>query len=216
MTTDELRAALEAVIEHADRPHVERLSLTAAIVSAALRLEGLEATLVGGSAIEFYTPGSYVTSDIDLVVERLQHVPQLEPALERAFASLGFHRAGRHWTRNDLFVEVPGTSVIDPTATFAIGPYVLRVLRKEILLGERIAGFKHWRYTAYGAQALDMIAAFRDDLDEDILKRYLEREGAIDAYLALQELAASDVSIGEEVLQAQLQRLNDSHFPETT
>jgi hypothetical protein len=47
--------------------------------------------------------------------------------------------------------------------------------RKEILLGERIVGFKHWRYTAYGAQALDMMAAFRDDLDEGILTRYLER-----------------------------------------
>jgi hypothetical protein len=216
MTTDDLRTALEAVIQNDDLPHVERLSLAAAIVSGALRLESLEATLVGGGAIEFYSPGSYTTSDIDLVVERTGYVPKLEAALDRTLTSLGLHQVGRHWTRGDLFIEVPGTTVIDPTATFAIGPYVLRVLRKEIVLGERIVGFKHWRYTAYGAQALDMLAAFEDDLDEDILVRYLEREGAVDAYRALQALAGSEVSIDEAVLQAELRRLQVSRTPENT
>jgi hypothetical protein len=82
------------------------------------------------------------------------------------------------------------------------------VLRKEILLGERIVGFKHWRYTGYAAQALDMIAAFRNDLDSIILNAYLERENAVDAYRLLQELAASGTSIDEDVLQTQLQRLH--------
>jgi len=208
MTTHELKTALDAVIEDTAQPHVERLSITAAIVSEALRLEGLEATLVGGAAIEFYSPGAYVTSDIDLVVERQRPGPSLEPALARTFASLGFERTGRHWTRDDVFVEVPGTQVTNPTVTFAVGPYQLRVLRKEILLGERIVGFKHWRYTAYAAQALDMLAAFRDDLDSIILNAYLERENAVDAYRLLEELAASGTSIDEDVLQAQLERLH--------
>jgi hypothetical protein len=208
MTAVELRAALDAVIANTAQPHVERLSLIAAIVSEALRNEGLEATLVGGGAIEFYNPGSYVTSDIDLVVERQRHVTRLEPILERTFTSLGFTRAGRHWSRDDVFVEVPGTRVTDPTATFAVGPFTLRVLRKEILLGERIVGFKHWRYTAYGAQALDMMAAFGDDLDAVMLNEYLVRENAVDAFQVLEELAAGKTTIDATVLEAQLGRLH--------
>jgi len=182
-------------------PHVERLALAAAIVSEALRARGLEATLVGGGAVEFYAPGSYVTSDIDLVVERARPLDDLELALADSFEALGFARAGRHWRRDDLFVEVPATRVTDPTESYPIGPYRLRVLRKEILLGERIVGFKHWSATGYGAQALDLMAAFGTDLDDAVLRTYLQREGADDAYDALRALAASGRVITDALLR---------------
>jgi hypothetical protein len=206
---DELRAALDEVGAAQDRPHVERLALTAAIVSEALRLDGLEATLVGGGAIEFYVPGAYTTSDIDLVVERREPVPDLEPVLHRVFAGLGFQKAGRHWVRGDSFIEVPDTRVIDPVSSFDIGPWTLRVLRKEILLGERVVGFQHWRVTGYGAQALDMMAAFGVDMDESILREYLRREGAIQGWERLRQLAASDEIVTEAVLQRVLDELHE-------
>lgn len=207
MTIDDLRRALDQVLMGRERPHVERLALTAAIVSQALRAEDLEATLVGGAAIEFYDPGAHTTSDIDLVVERRGPMADLEASLRKVFRELGFTRKGRHWIRDELFVEIPGTSVSDPTETFALGPYVLRVLRKEIVLGERIVGFKHWRYTGYGAQAIDMIASFGRDLDEGLLRKYVRREGVEDAYEALRALVQSEAPITQEVLARELDRL---------
>jgi hypothetical protein len=70
MSGPTLRNDLDALLAGDELPHVERRALAAAIVSEALRARGLEATLVGGGAIEFYAPGAYATCDIDLVVER--------------------------------------------------------------------------------------------------------------------------------------------------
>ena len=48
----------------------------------------MEATLVGGGAVEFYDPGAHTTSDIDLVVERRLEIPDLEPELTDVFTGL--------------------------------------------------------------------------------------------------------------------------------
>jgi hypothetical protein len=48
----------------------------------------------------------------------------VEAALARAFAGLGLSARGRHWVREDVFIEV---SVPEATITFAIGPYTLRI-----------------------------------------------------------------------------------------
>ncbi len=126
-----LRRALETIIGETDRSHVERLTLVAAIISEALGQRGLEATLVGGGAVEFYDPGAHTTSDIDLVVERKRQIPDLELELTDVFTGLGFERHGRHWKRSDMFVEIPGRAMTDPTEVFQVGPYALRVVRKE-------------------------------------------------------------------------------------
>ncbi|HET9983149.1 MAG TPA: hypothetical protein VFQ38_06170 [Longimicrobiales bacterium] len=207
MEPERLREELTALLAASGRPHVERLTVSAAIVSEALRATGLEATLLGGGAVEFYDPGADTTSDIDLVVERARPIADLEATLQDAFTSLGFARAGRHWARDDLFVEIPDIRIVDPTETFRVGRYLLRVLRKEIVLGERIVDYKHWRYTGFGAQALDMIAAFGPELDDAVLRPYLRREGAEDAYDALRALATSGRRITEPVLRAELERL---------
>jgi len=82
------------------------------------------------------------------------------------------------------------------------------LLRKEILLGERIVGFKHWRFTGYGAQALDLLVAFGRDLDEAVLRTYLQREGAEDVYDALRALAASGRPITDELLRDTMDSLH--------
>jgi hypothetical protein len=207
MTIEQLRNDLTELLADRNRPHVERLAVAAAIVSEALRTRGLEATLVGGAAIEFYDPGAYTTSDIDLVVVRQAPNIDLQATLSQVFASLGFSARGRHWVREELFVEVPGIDMPDPTETFSIGPYTLRVVRKEIALGERIVGFKHWRYTGYGAQAIDLIVSLGSELDEALLLSYLRREHAEDAYRVLQNLARSNVPITTALLERELDSL---------
>ncbi len=68
-------------------------------------------------------------------------------------------------------------------------------------------GFKHWRYTGFGAQAIDLISAIGDEIDEEALRDYLRREGAEDAYNSLRRLALSEERITRELLEAELDRL---------
>jgi hypothetical protein len=203
----ELRSALEDVLAN-EHQHTRRLILAAAIVSEALRRNGIEATLVGGGAVEFHAPSAHTTSDIDLVVD-YSYGLDARAALDDALGPLGFVRRHRHWVREDLFVEVPGEFISDPTETYPIGPYTLRVVRKETALADRIIGFKYWRVTEYGFQAVAMIAAFGTELDEPLLITRLREDQAEDAYIALRELARSQSSIDEDLLQAVLNRLSD-------
>lgn len=71
MTQDRLRHDLDRLLGQTDRPHVARLSIGAAIISTALRERGLEATLVGGGAIEFYDPGAHDAEDAYDMLRRL-------------------------------------------------------------------------------------------------------------------------------------------------
>lgn len=145
MTPTELRAIFDQSVR-SDVPHVEKLTVVAAVISELLRQHGMVATLVGGGAIEFHAPGVYTTSDIDFVVEG-----RTRTDLDAVLLDFGFERRGRHWVLHDIFIEVPGNWMSDPVELVEVGSLSLRVVRKEIVLADRIIGFKHWRTTAYGA-----------------------------------------------------------------
>lgn len=197
---DELKRPLEQAWSP-ERPHVERITLAAAVISKALQQAGMQSTLVGGGAVEFYAPGAYVTQDIDLVVEG-----KAREAIDEVLVALGLERRGRHWTRDELFVEVPATVLEDPADVFPVGPFELRVIRKEYILGERIVGFRHWKSTAHAQQAIDMIAAFGDELDMNELRVYLRREGAEEAFDLLRGFARSGAPITATALDELWQR----------
>lgn len=202
MDISDLRRLLDAT-RSGDRPHVEKLTVAAAVVSEVLRRRGMEATLVGGGAIEFHASDAYTTTDIDLVVEG---GPRSE--IDAALTEFGFARRGRHWVLGDIFLEVPGNWMSDPVDVVAVGPLSLRVVRREVVLADRIIGFKHWRATAYGAQAVALLALFGDSLDDAWLRGRLRAEGAEDALALLRELAASGAPVDAERLQRVLDQLH--------
>lgn len=186
-----------------DRPHHERLILTAAVVSTALRKEGMRATLVGGGAIELHAPSVYRTGDLDFVVEGRSRAE-----IDRVLRSLGLTRKGRHWVTDDLFIEVPGNDLDAPVDVLSFDGFDLRVVVKESVLADRIVGFRHWKYWGYGIQAIELIRSFRETLDEEGLRRALHREGSEHAYELLRELAWSE----QQVTIAQLDTLWHTHY----
>lgn len=190
----ELRTALDQAWD-SERPHVERMTVAAAVISEALQHAGMRPTLVGGGAVEFYAPGAYITHDLDFVGEG-----KPLDAIASVMRALGFERSGRHWIRNTLYVEVPSLHLDDPADEYSVGPFRLRVIRKEYILGERIVGFRHWQAWAHAQQAIDMIAALCGDLDEAELRQYLRREGAEHAYELLLDFPRSDTPITSETL----------------
>lgn len=156
----------------------------------------MRATLVGGGAIELHAPGVYQTVDIDIIVEGKTRV-EFGSVLE----SLGLERRNiRAWARGDLWVEVPALDMDDPVDSVHVGSHELRVIRKEWILGERIAGFRHWKFWGHGLQAIGMIRAFGDEIDEPELAKSLRREGAEHAYALLRGLAESDREITDDEL----------------
>lgn len=187
--------------------HAARVAEVAGILYEAFEQGGYRCTLVGGSAIEVYAPGGYTSGDIDVVIAPTSTRGDAA-TIGDIFRELGFSPRDRHWTIGDLFVEVPSRTREEPEEVVSVGPATLRIVRKEVLLADRIVGFKHWGYTAYGQQAIVMLAAFGDDLDVAWLEDRLRREDSEDAYRALRELAAGDEHVTEERLQALLATLS--------
>lgn len=64
MTTEEIQRALQHIEQETD-PNLKSL-LLAALVSEEFRAAGFEPVVVGGSAIEFYTDGAYMSGDTDI------------------------------------------------------------------------------------------------------------------------------------------------------
>lgn len=63
-----------------------------------------------------------MTGDADLVVEGAS-----EDDLRDVFEKLGFQKGHRHWVREELFVEVPSTTLTEPTQKIELGALALRV-----------------------------------------------------------------------------------------
>ncbi|MEP7325597.1 MAG: hypothetical protein ABI836_06590, partial [Gemmatimonadota bacterium] len=96
----------------------------------------------------------------------------------------------------------------DPTEMVRAGKSVFVIVTKEVVLADRVVGFMHWKTTAYGQQAIDMMAAFGDELDMTWLRPKLDKEGSWKAFLDLKEMAANGTPVTEEILQNLLRELH--------
>lgn len=207
---EDLNSGIGAILSDASLrepiAHSERLTLLVAIISEALRRRGMVATLVGGGAIEFYAPEGYVTHDIDLVVETLRGLMD-RAMLDAAFSDLGFTKQGRHWVREDVYVEVPGSYLEDPFEQHQVGPYTIRVVRPEVVLVGRLVEFDQTGHTGHGAQAALLLQTMGDSWDEVLLRDLLARERCGNVYNALVRIVESGEPISDALLRDTWDRL---------
>jgi hypothetical protein len=143
--------------------------------------------VVGGSAIELYTEGSYVSGDIDICAPR-------EP-LATALAAWGFKRPGREWARLDWRV------VLDIVGRFPSGsmrhtrvldtPYgSVRVGAVEDLIVRRLALVKFWNEPQEYQNARLLIAL--PGLDWEYLSETADREGVAEVLTELRREFGSE------------------------
>ena len=125
------------------------IEATADLLARAMKLSGLVTTLfqergfplvvVGGSAVEFYTEGGYMSGDIDFCRKTLKSVP---PRLMQEIAErLGGKGLGRNWLICGLYVDLLGLLESETTLSERIvkTPYGdVRILPPELALVERI------------------------------------------------------------------------------
>lgn len=204
----QFRARLEQVLSGglANDPvaHAEQVAKIAGILHDAFEAAGFNCTLVGGAAMEIHAPGIHRSGDLDVIIERLVNS---RGEKDQIFQSLGLTPKGRHWVKGTLFIETPPSPVAGPVEEVRIADSVFRIVKKEVILRDRVVGFKQWNETGYGAQAIEMLAAFGDQIDMSWLGPELEREDSLDAYFALCELLEQGSKVTTDVLNDVLLKL---------
>lgn len=115
--------------------HKARSGLRQRLLLAAAMTELLskQPIVVGGTAEEYWAGGEYHATDLDLC-------PRPSPADLKALASVGLHKSGRHWTREDLpvAVEFPGTGEdIERTVAVKVGGVSILMISCEDLYLDR-------------------------------------------------------------------------------
>jgi hypothetical protein len=137
MSGDEIRAALADIGGELD-PTLKHLKL-ASLVSAVFRERRIELVVVGGSAIEFYTEGAYVSGDVDMCL-----VPPSRVDLrtrQELMGLLGAKGGPRSWEVCGTYVDILGeveTLANTPLRSLK-GPFGdVRVVPVEELIVERI------------------------------------------------------------------------------
>lgn len=137
MNADTIQAALADITAESD-PTLKHLKL-ASLVSAVFRERGIELVVVGGSAIEFYTEGAYVSGDLDLCLispGRLDIRTRQE-----LMGQLGARGGPRSWQVAGHFVDILGeveTLAATPFDELQAAYGLVRVVSPEDLLVERV------------------------------------------------------------------------------
>ncbi len=181
------------------------IEATGDLLERALKLSGLVTTLfqergfplvvVGGSAVEFYTEGGYMSGDIDFCRKSLRAIP---PRLMQEIAeSLGGKGLGRNWVICGLYVDILGvleSETVIPERVLSTPYGDVRIIPPELALVERVL---------YAGQDSECIASARQMMaaalaDSDFDWGEAERLAALPDFKVLPELKA----LKEEISRA--------------
>ena len=120
---------------------LERALRLAGLVTQLFREAGWDLVVVGGSAVEFYTEGSYMSGDIDLCRRTLTPIP-LRLAQD-LMGRLGATGGPRSWKVAGLFVDVlglleneartPCRTIVTPSGSISVVPAELAVVERTLL-----------------------------------------------------------------------------------
>lgn len=107
MTTAEITSALAVIRQEADLN--AKALLMAGLVSELFRERGFEPVVVGGSAIEFYTDGAYMSGDTDICWTGWP-MPDEEQRKEIMLQIPGItaHGGSKSWGIDDLWIDLLG------------------------------------------------------------------------------------------------------------
>ena len=139
MSPEQITTKLRRIDQEADL--CQRAMLVAMLVSGRFREMGYETAVVGGSAIEFYTSGDYMSGDVDLAfVGKVRPEPR---AIAEALAPLGVSAGTiRTFKIGGIFVDILGE--LDTWANTALREMrgedgtLLRLIQPEDLLPHQI------------------------------------------------------------------------------
>jgi hypothetical protein len=150
----------------------------AAMVSAKLKENEIDALLVGGACVSIYTKNRYMSYDLDFV--SYAPVKEISPALEE----LGFKKKGsRHFIHKDcpLFVEFVspppaiGDEPVKEVERIRTEDGTILLLTPTDCVKDRLAAFYHWNDPQALEQALMVAKEQKVNMQE--VKRWSVKEG---------------------------------------
>lgn len=107
MTADEITSALAVIRQEMDLN--SKSLLLAGLVSELFREHGFEPVVVGGSAIEFYTDGAYMSGDTDICwAGASQPSPEVCAEIMRQIPGVQSHGGAKSWSIEGLWVDLLG------------------------------------------------------------------------------------------------------------
>lgn len=107
MTTAEIMAALGIIREELDLN--AKALLLAGLVSELFRERGFEPVVVGGSAIEFYTDGAYMSGDTDICWTGWpQPTAEQREEIMRQIPGVKCHGGAKSWGIEGLWIDLLG------------------------------------------------------------------------------------------------------------
>ena len=154
-------AAAKADIEATSDLLERALKLSGLLVSL-FRERGFPLVVVGGSAVEFYTDGGYMSGDIDFCRKTLRAVPLR--LMQEVAGQLGGKGLGRNWLICGLYVDILGlleseTTLPERVVETPYGP--VKVIPPELALVERILYAEQDGECEMSARQM-MVAALKD------------------------------------------------------
>jgi hypothetical protein len=158
-------AAVRADIESTEDLFLRSMKL-AGIVTALFKKRGIPLVVVGGSAVEFYTAGGYMSGDIDFCRRSLKG-PSLR-LIKDILEPLGGKCVGRNWLVCGIFVDMLGIVEAETYKDFSVveTPYgEVFMIPPELALVERV--FYSLDSEECVASAKQMMAAALNDKNFD-------------------------------------------------
>ena len=178
---------------------------TSDLLERALKLSGLITTLfqrhgfplvvVGGSAVEFYTEGGYMSGDIDFCRKTLNAIPPR--LMQEIIAELGGKGVARSWEVCGLYVDLLGileNESVLPNRELETPYGTVRIIPPELALVERIL-------IAYYPPSAELLVTARKMMvaalgDSDFNWNEAERLAALPSFGVLEELRKLRLEVG--------------------
>lgn len=146
--------------------------------------------VVGGSAIEIYTKGEYVSGDIDIVGNRT--------TLARVLESWGFVRKGREWYSEDwriavdLVNDLSGLTGSRERVRTIVTPYgPVQIAAIEDLIIKRLVSAKYWQIQSDREHAAILARRYSSELDRGYLSESAEQAEVSDEWIDLERMLYS-------------------------
>ncbi len=154
----------------------------AGFLSTELNKRGIEVILVGGACVTIHSHNLYQSYDLDFVVyEDMKKVT-------RALKDLGFHEKSKYFHRADCkwmieFVSSPvavGQEIISNFQNIEVATGIIKMLRAEDSVKDRLSSYFHWNDRQGLDQALDICKERVIDLNE--VENWSVKEGFLDKF----------------------------------
>ena len=193
MAEIDIKAAMADIESTSDL--LERALKLSGLITTLFQRHGFPLVVVGGSAVEFYTEGGYMSGDIDFCRKTLNAIPPR--LMQEIIAELGGKGVARSWEISGLYVDLLGileSESVLPNRELETPYGTVRIIPPELALVERIL-------IAYYPPSAELLVTARKMMvaalgDSDFNWNEAERLAALPSFGVLEELRKLRMEVG--------------------